>query len=125
MGLTGQKKAGLTIDTLAALRESLHSLGTRCKQQMSSTAGVFVRVDEKPGHCPVCNGEQWLVQKSAPRYGKTLAHGQFEARETVYVCAAGCKNATGTLVRAHLQVGGGVDLWVDKTSKSSYAEVRS
>ena len=65
---------------------------------MSSTAGVFVRVDEKPGHCPVCKGEQWLVQKSAPRYGKTLAHGQFEARETVYVCASGCKNATGTLV---------------------------
>jgi len=93
-----KKKAGLTIDTLAALRWSLQALGARCNQQMSSTSGVFVWVNEKPGHCPVCKGDQWRVQKSVPRYGKTLAHGQFEARETIYVCTAGCKNSTGTLV---------------------------
>ncbi len=65
---------------------------------MSNTAGAFIRLNEKPGHCPVCKGKRWYVQKSVPRYGKTLTYGQFEARETVYICAAGCKNVNGTLV---------------------------
>jgi hypothetical protein len=39
-----------------------------------------------------------LVQKTIPRSGRTLAHGHFEARETVHVCAAGCRWPSGALV---------------------------
>ena len=50
------------------------------------------------GICPVCSGDQWYVQKTRPRHGKTLTHGQFEARETVRVCASGCRHPCGRLV---------------------------
>ncbi|MEA2078656.1 MAG: hypothetical protein U9P00_02135 [Pseudomonadota bacterium] len=46
----------------------------------------------------MCGGERWYVQKTRPRHGKTLAHGQFEARETVRVCAMGCRHPSGLLV---------------------------
>jgi len=39
-----------------------------------------------------------VVQKSTPRQGRTLEHGSFDARETVLVCAAGCRTPSGTLV---------------------------
>lgn len=32
-----------------------------------------------------------LVQKTISRSGRTLTHGAFEARETIHVCAAGCR----------------------------------
>ncbi len=38
------------------------------------------------------------VQKSLRRHGKTLEHGEFEVRETVHVCRAGCGHPAGTLV---------------------------
>jgi hypothetical protein len=38
------------------------------------------------------------VQKTRIRHGKTLSHGQFEARETVRVCAAGCHHSGGRRV---------------------------
>ncbi len=65
---------------------------------MQSTAGVFVSVCETPGPCPVCDGEKWLVQKTKPRQGKTLAHGQFAAWETVHACARGCHHPAGAKV---------------------------
>lgn len=39
-----------------------------------------------------------VVQKSAPRRGQTLAHGPFEAQETIHVCAAACRWPAGTRV---------------------------
>ncbi len=38
------------------------------------------------------------VQKSQRRHGKTLAHGSFVARETVYACGAGCRHPSGVRV---------------------------
>jgi hypothetical protein len=38
------------------------------------------------------------VQKTVPRRGGTLAHGSFEARETVHVCASRCRRSSGALV---------------------------
>ncbi|MFM1935935.1 MAG: hypothetical protein RI990_894 [Planctomycetota bacterium] len=38
------------------------------------------------------------VQKTAPRSGRTLAHGSFEAREHVHVCLAGCRQPSGSKV---------------------------
>jgi len=38
------------------------------------------------------------VQKTHSRRAQTLAHGRFEARQTVYVCAAGCRWPSGAHV---------------------------
>ena len=38
------------------------------------------------------------VQKTVLRHGRTLEHGSFEARETVYACAKGCRWPSGALV---------------------------
>lgn len=46
----------------------------------------------------MCNGERWLVQKTQSRKGRTLVHGQFEARETVRICATGCRHPSQALV---------------------------
>ncbi len=40
-----------------------------------------------------------VVQKTAPRRGQTLAHGPFEAQETIHVCASQCRWPSGALVR--------------------------
>lgn len=76
----------------------IHSVGHRCRQQILCTTDTCLSADEEPGICPVCGGERWYVQKTRVRHGRTLAHGQFEARETVRVCASGCHHACGLLV---------------------------
>jgi hypothetical protein len=76
----------------------IRSVGQRCRQQILGTTDTCVSADEEPGICPVCGGYRWFVQKSRARHGKTLTHGQFEARETVRVCAAGCHHSSGLLV---------------------------
>lgn len=53
-------------------------------------------------NCPVCGGPT-RVQKSQRRHGKTLAHGSFVARETVYVCGAGCRHPSGVRVTQRAQ----------------------
>ncbi len=58
---------------------------------------VAVVVAEDRGGCPLCDGPM-VVQKSAPRRGQTLAHGRFEAQETIYVCAAACRWPAGARV---------------------------
>jgi len=58
---------------------------------------VPVLVAEPPGLCPLCGGFM-KVQKTAPRCGRTLAHGAFDGRETIHVCATGCRWASGALV---------------------------
>lgn len=77
----------------------MQSLGAQCRQSMQATAGAFVRASESSSEpCPVCGGEDWRVQKTAPRQGRTLAHGQFTARATVLACAQGCCHPDGTKV---------------------------
>lgn len=64
---------------------------------MLSTSGVLISVCDEPGACPICGGPLH-VQKTISHHGKTMRHGQFEIRETVHVCATGCRYASGTLV---------------------------
>ena len=64
---------------------------------MHHTCGVHISVSEDPGCCPLCGGP-WNVQKTVPRHGKTISHGQFEIRETVHVCSQKCRYGSGTLV---------------------------
>jgi hypothetical protein len=49
----------------------------------------------------VCGGTTWEVQKTTPRQGKTLAHGQFAARQIVHCCANGCHHPNGSKVTVH------------------------
>ncbi len=76
----------------------IRSLAHQCRQQILGTTGTCLSANEAPGLCPVCGGDQWYVQKTRPRHGRTLTHGQFEARETVRVCASGCRHPAGRLV---------------------------
>jgi hypothetical protein len=45
----------------------------------------------------MCGGP-WHVQKTVHHHGKTITHGQFEVRETVHVCGAGCRNESGSVL---------------------------
>ena len=76
----------------------IHSVDQQCRRQILCTTDTRVSADEVLGICPVCGGDRWYVQKTRPRHGKTLSHGQFEARETVRVCAMGCRYPIGHLV---------------------------
>ena len=65
-----------------------------------------MRVEPESATCPLCEGPV-KVQKSRPRQGKTLSHGDFEAWETVVVCIAGCRHPSGekAIRRAAMLVG--------------------
>ena len=76
----------------------IRSVAHRCRQQILGTTDTRLSADEEPGMCPVCGGDQWYVQKTRPRHGRTLTHGQFDARETVRVCATGCRHRCGLRV---------------------------
>ena len=68
---------------------------------MRSIDKAFVSVCEPPvAPCPICGGPKWDVQKTSPRQGKTLAHGQFAARQAVHSCANGCHHPNGLKVTA-------------------------
>ncbi len=58
---------------------------------------VLVTVAEEPGPCPVCGGRMG-VQKTVSRSGRTLAHGSFEAHETIHYCLGGCRWPSGSVV---------------------------
>ena len=60
------------------------------RNDIQSTAGALVRVNERQLPCCVCGGPM-NVLKTILHSGKTLAHGSFLARETVLKCATGCK----------------------------------
>jgi hypothetical protein len=57
----------------------------------------LLSVAENPGSCPICGGPM-KVQKTTPRKGRSLAHGAFEAIETVHRCAARCRWPSGKQV---------------------------
>ena len=52
----------------------------------------------EPGSCSICGGDAWRVQKTVSRRGLTIAHGAFEARETVLECASKCRHSCGAHV---------------------------
>ncbi len=58
--------------------------------EIRSTTGVLVHANQAPGPCPSCGGVMH-VRKTVEHGGVTLKHGGFQVRETVHVCAAGCR----------------------------------
>lgn len=65
-------------------------LRARHHADLRETAGALVRTDAAAGPCSKCGGPMH-VQKTVAHGGVTLAHGSFQVRETVHVCAGGCK----------------------------------
>jgi len=87
---------------LGELRWHVRSLREKCRGVVQSSRGLCVCACEVPTEpCPVCGSETWGVQKTTSRQGKTLAHGHFGARESVYTCAHGCQHPNGRKVTAH------------------------
>jgi hypothetical protein len=76
----------------------IRSVAHRCHQQILCTTDARLSANEAPGLCSVCGGDQWYVQKTRSRHGRTLTHGQLEACQTVRVCASGCRHPSGRLV---------------------------
>ncbi len=75
----------------------MHGLRVQCQQRLQTLATLALEIAEPPEPCPCCAGPM-RVQKTQVRRGRTLAHGAFEARQTVYVCAAGCRWPSGVQV---------------------------
>ncbi len=85
--------------TLFELRKNLRVMENKYHEVMGDIRIASVRVCETPREpCSCCDGDEWLVQKTEPRQGRTLAHGHFCAQATVHYCANGCKNPDGTKV---------------------------
>jgi hypothetical protein len=57
---------------------------------------VVVSVKDEDGLCDLCKGPM-RVQKTFEHEGRTIEHGTFNVRETVYVCGSRCRNDDGTL----------------------------
>jgi hypothetical protein len=79
------------------MRRELRALRERCQQRVHELGVVRIAVAEDSGSCPRCGGPM-RVQKTIDRTGRTIQHGQFDACETVLVCAAGCRWPSGAPV---------------------------
>ncbi|MFH1184739.1 MAG: hypothetical protein V1755_06825 [Chloroflexota bacterium] len=75
----------------------MRSLEACWREQVLGTSGVLVVAREEPEPCPACGGPM-QVQKTMLHTGKTIRHGTFQVRETVRVCAAQCRESSGSLV---------------------------
>jgi len=72
------------------LRQQIRSIQDGYQNHLFDVAGVLVTADDPWETCPVCH-ESMQVLKTVRRNGLTLSHGPFRVRETVRVCAAGCR----------------------------------
>ena len=75
----------------------MRTLQGRFAQQVQSVSGVAVSARGAPKPCTLCEGPM-KVQKTYQHAGKTIEHGAFRVRETVCVCADGCRHPSGVLV---------------------------
>jgi hypothetical protein len=69
------------------LRSVIVSLDQRYREQVQGLVDVPLIMREPPEACAVCD-RRLKVQKTIQRWGKTLAHGLFRVRETIYACAS-------------------------------------
>ena len=67
-----------------------------CFKQVVGLADIVVSAKDEVGICDLCNGPM-RVQKTFEHEGRTIEHGTFNVRETVYVCSERCRNDDGTL----------------------------
>lgn len=81
------------------MRAALASFDQHYREQVHSLENVPLIVREPAEACGVCRGRM-EVQKTIQRTGRTLAHGSFRVRETIYVCSSRC-HKKGRLVTTH------------------------
>ena len=67
------------------------------RQRIVGTAGIRANPETTKGPCLQCGGPT-EVQKTVAHRVVTLAHGDLMAHETIHVCQARCRQASGTLV---------------------------
>ncbi len=82
--------------TLAALRKMAHHLNDSCFTPIIGLTGLAVSAKEQGEFCEICQSPMH-VQKTFPHEGRTIEHGTFIVHETVYVCAARCRNDDNSL----------------------------
>lgn len=87
---------------LASLRQKAHCLNDSCFKQVLGLADVVVSAKDDGGLCDICKGPM-RVQKTFQHEGRTIEHGSFDVRETVYACAARCRNDDDSLVTKRAQ----------------------
>ncbi len=87
---------------LIELRQKLQAMQDKYHQKRADINAISVRVCDTPQEpCPICGEEKWLVQKTEPRQGRTIAHGHFFAQAAVHYCVNDCKNPDGTKMTQH------------------------
>ncbi len=69
---------------------------------MVGLADIVVSAKEDGGLCDLCKGPM-RVQKTFVHEGRTIEHGTFNVRETVYVCGDRCRNDGRTLFTKRAQ----------------------
>lgn len=72
-------------------------MNANCYKQVLDLVDIVVSAKEEGGRCHICGGPM-RVQKTFKHEGRTIEHGGFHVRETVYMCAARCRNDDDTLV---------------------------
>ncbi len=72
------------------MRQAASNIELRCRDHLRSTTGVLALAAEPPGPAPCCGGPM-KVEKTFCHRGMTLAHGCFQVREVVHVCARDCR----------------------------------
>jgi len=75
----------------------LASLQEDWRRRIFATVGIRAELESSEGPCLLCGGPT-AVQKSVEHRVVTLEHGDFIAHETVHVCKARCRQASGELV---------------------------
>jgi len=77
-------------------------LNDRCFKQVVGLLDIVVSAKEEGGLCDLCKGPM-RVQKTVEHEGRTIEHGAFNVRETVYVCGSRCHNDDGSLFTKRAQ----------------------
>lgn len=78
------------------MRKKVRYLNDCYFKQILGLADVVVSAKDQRESCDNCQGPM-NVQKTFSHEGRTIEHGTFLVRETVYVCAARCRNDDGSL----------------------------
>ena len=91
-----KKNYEVPMEALASLREKAHYLNDCCFKQILNLSDVVVSAKGQKEFCDICQGPMH-VQKTFQHEGRTIEHGTFFVRETVYVCTGRCRNNDNSL----------------------------
>lgn len=79
------------------MRQQVRALHSGIQHDVLDLAGILVTADDPLARCALCHGSLHVL-KTVTRTGLTLSHGSFRVRETVRVCASGCRQNRAPVV---------------------------